>query len=221
MPDEHWLHQQWQSAWQGLGAQGDGKVLLDALLAAWLSPQRHYHTLQHLSECLQCFESLRGEAQHPHEVVMDIWFHDAVYDVRASDNEQRSADWAVSALTGAGVGPAAVQRVRDLIMATCHAAIPQGGDARLLVDIDLAILGSDAGRYAQFEEQVRAEYAWVFGPVFRYRRRAILQQFRLRQPLYATAHFRQQRELQARQNLTWAINRLNWKNILLGVADGV
>lgn len=154
---------------------------------------------------------------HHHEVAIALWFHDAVYDVRATDNEQRSADWAVAALTAAGVDPDAVRRIYTLIMATCHSALPEPGDAQLIVDIDLAILGADTPRYAQFEQQVRAEYAWVFGPVFRLKRRAILQQFLRRSPLYVNSYFRQHREPQAHRNLHWAIGRLSGWRILLGV----
>ena len=46
-------------------------------------------------------------------------------------------------------------------MATRHAALPAGGDEQLLVDIDLAILGASAARFAEYERQIRAEYAFV------------------------------------------------------------
>jgi len=46
-------------------------------------------------------------------------------------------------------------------MATAHHDEPEGRDATLVVDIDLAILGTDPARFAEYEQQVRAEYAEV------------------------------------------------------------
>ena len=59
----------------------------------------------------------------------------------------------------------------------CHAARPATADEALLVDIDLAILGAAEERFAQYEAQIRAEYAWVDDALFRSRRREVLTGF--------------------------------------------
>jgi predicted metal-dependent HD superfamily phosphohydrolase len=93
-------------------------------------------------------------------------------------------------------------------MATRHAALPETLDEELLVDIDLAILGAPQERFAQYEAQVRAEYAWVDDAVFRGRRRDVLTGFLARPTIYATAHFRALLEAAARTNLERSIARL-------------
>jgi len=198
----------WRRAWQGLGATGDGLALRDALLEAWSGPPRHYHTLRHLHDCLALFETVLDAAQHAGEVEIALWFHDAIYDPRAPDNEQRSADWAAQALTGAGVDAAAVARVHALVMATRHAVEPEGQDQQLLVDIDLAILGAGRERFDEYEVEVREEYAWVPGPVFRHKRRQILAGFLARGRIYSTPVFAQRFEAAARDNLARALAAL-------------
>lgn len=69
------------------------------------------------------------------------------------------------------------QRVRALIMATCHDAEPEGDDARRLVDIDLAILGADPARFAEYDAQVREEYRWVPDWLYRRKHREVLAGF--------------------------------------------
>lgn len=198
----------WISAWQALGASGDSRALMDRLLAAYGEPQRKYHTLQHLGECLSLFERCRQLAEHPAEVEMALWFHDAVYDVRGQDNEARSAAWARAELQAAGVAAEVVDRVVGHIMATCHAALPEGVDQQLLVDIDLAILGAPRPRFIEYEEQVRAEYEWVPGWLFRRKRRDILKEFLARQPIYNTPLIRAELESRARENLADSIAAL-------------
>jgi len=192
----------WIAAWRQLGVAPPAG-LHAALLAAWSEPQRHYHTLQHLAECLTLAAELREEMTHPAEVVLALWFHDAVYDVRAHDNEARSAQWAAQALVEAGVAPDACARIDALIMATCHgaAAAPGTPDSAVLVDIDLAILGSDAPRFAEYEAQIRAEYAWVPPDVFGVKRRDVLRGFLDRHLIYITNTMHARFEAQARHNL--------------------
>ena len=160
------------------------------LLQAWAEPQRHYHTTQHLRECLALLEPELHSAQHPGEVELALWFHDAVYDPKGKDNEARSADWACQALAQAGADEAMLQRVRVLIMATCHDAESVDPDARLLVDIDLAILGAEPARFAEYDAQVRAEYRWE-----------VLAGFLARPAIYGTERFRERLEGRARENL--------------------
>ncbi|WFC41995.1 N-methyl-D-aspartate receptor NMDAR2C subunit [Pseudoxanthomonas sp. SE1] len=191
----------WQRAWAGIGATGEGGVLFAQLKAAYAEQQRHYHTLQHLGECLSVFDAARGLAERPHEVELALWFHDAIYDIKAHDNEQRSADWARDALRDAGVAAEAAQRVHALVMATRHTAVPSGRDEQLLVDIDLSILGAERARFDEYEQQIRKEYAYVPGFLFRRKRREILKGFLDRPAIYSTPYFHDRLEDRARNNL--------------------
>jgi len=197
----------WNRAWQTLGLPAPA-ALLPRLLACYAEPRRHYHTAQHLGECLTHLERVWAQAERPGEIALALWFHDAIYDVHAPDNEAQSAAWARRALQEAGAPDDVAGRVHALVMATRHDAPPQGGDARLLVDIDLAILGAAPERFAEYEQQIRAEYAHVPAAVFNARRRALLADFLARQPLYLTPHFHAELEAQARANLQTALARL-------------
>ncbi|MGO4396005.1 N-methyl-D-aspartate receptor NMDAR2C subunit [Variovorax sp. M-6] len=200
------LRASWDGAWRDLGTKLTGDTLFDALLARYDEPQRAYHTRQHLAECLLHFERERAHAEHPGEVALALWFHDAIYDLGRHDNEARSADWARQALLGAGVAPEAAERVHALVMATRHDAVPEGNDARLLVDIDLAILGAPPERFAEYERQIRVEYAHIAPEVFEPRRREILSRFLARDPLYLTAPMRARLESTAHLNLQRAVD---------------
>lgn len=194
----------WQRAWTGIGARGEGRSVCEQLLAYYSEQHRHYHTLQHLDECLAMFESVRELAEHPDEIELALWFHDAIYDTHRPDNEERSADWARTALIDAGVAIDSADRVHALIMATRHTANPILPDEQLLVDIDLSILGAEQARFDEYEEQIRKEYAFVPRWLFRRKRRAILQGFLDRPSIYSTAHFRHALEERARANLKQA-----------------
>lgn len=204
MPDLKHLHHHWLHTWSEL-QHTPPLGLYEQLLQAYSEPQRHYHTLQHLAECLQLQSESAHLAQRPAEIAIALWFHDAVYDVKAHDNEARSADWAVTALQAAGVSAEVQTSVHALIMATEHTAAPLAGDAALLVDIDLAILAATPARFAEYERQIRQEYAWVPEDVFMAKRHAVLQSFMSRQHIYNTAFFHQILENQARANLQKAL----------------
>lgn len=198
------FEQRWQRLWNELGIPAPAG-LFTALLNAYSEPQRHYHTLQHLDECLAHFDALRQLAEHPAEIELALWFHDGVYDVHARDNEARSAEWADNALLAAGLAPDACERVHALIMATCHDALPTTLDAQLLTDIDLAILGAGPARFAEYEAQIRAEYAHVPQALFIEKRRQILQGFLDREHIFQTQPCRARFEAAAGRNLDHAI----------------
>lgn len=191
----------WNAAWGALGVAPADEALCIELQRSYSEPQRHYHTLQHLGECLAWFEREHALAEHPGEVAIALWFHDAVYDVHAHDNEARSAEWARSAMLAAGVQREAAERVHALVMATRHDAVPEGRDAELLIDIDLSILGAEQERFDEYERQVHAEYAFVPDEVRLPRRRAILQRFLAREAIYATPRMHALLEARARANL--------------------
>ena len=167
------------------------KDILDLLKARYAEPHRRYHTLEHIEHCLREFDP--RQAREPEAVELAIWFHDAVYDTRRSDNEERSAAWLLELMPEA-------KRAAELILATKHhrASTP---DEALLVDVDLAILGQSKERFDRYEKQIREEYAWVPGLLFRRKRRKILRGFLERPFIYGTEAFRAKYEAAARANL--------------------
>jgi predicted metal-dependent HD superfamily phosphohydrolase len=193
----------WTEAWRALGIEAPDLALCAELQRRYGEPQRRYHTMQHLGECLAWFEREKALAERPGEVALALWFHDAIYDVHAHDNEARSADWAREAVRGAG--EEAAERIHALVMATRHDAVPEGRDAELLIDIDLSILGAEPARFAEYERQVHAEYAFVPDEVRLPRRRAILQRFLDRDAIYATPRMHALLEARARINLQQSI----------------
>jgi predicted metal-dependent HD superfamily phosphohydrolase len=202
------LQHSWRRAWTSLGVDDTNNSLFDELIARYSETHRKYHTLQHLNECIAKLEAALELAEHPGEVEIGLWFHDAVYDVKRQDNELQSALWAKSSTLEAGATPQCADRICALVMATQHAARPSSRDEQLLVDIDLSILGAPQERFDEYELQIRQEYAWVPDGLFHRKRRAILEDFLARPFIYCTSYFRSAFEAAARENLRRSISRL-------------
>jgi predicted metal-dependent HD superfamily phosphohydrolase len=141
----------------------------------------------------------------PGEAALALWYHDAIYDTHASDNEARSAALARAVLAAAGAQEPTIVSVERLILATKHDAVPRDRDAQILVDIDLSILGADEPRYQEYETQIRREYAWVDEGAFRSGRTKVLRSFLDRPFIYSTTEFRSRLEAPARNNLARAL----------------
>jgi predicted metal-dependent HD superfamily phosphohydrolase len=202
--------QRWTDDWARLGLTGDA-ALLERLLASHAGPGRHYHTLQHLSECLSLFAEVAHLAARPGEAAIALWFHDAIYVPRAPDNEARSAAWAAEVLRATGAAEAVIARIEALIMATAGHEAPRHPDAHLVIDHDLAIRGAAPARFAEYEQQVRAEYAAVPVDLYRQKRGELLASFLARPAIYGTPELHARLEAQARINLCHAIAGSNSK----------
>ncbi len=198
----------WHATWQSLAPRAPAPELWAALTGRYQEPHRHYHTLQHLDACLRHLARLNAPSQRPHEIALALWFHDAIYDIGASDNEQRSADWAQAALQDCGGAQEVAERVHAAIMVTRHDQPPATPDQQILLDVDLAILGAPAAVFDGYEQQIGREYQAVEPAAFRANRRRILQGFLDRPRIYHTAFFRDAREAQARANLGRSIAAL-------------
>lgn len=172
------------------------------LQARYGEPHRRYHVLDHVTEVLAALPG-GPSAEDPVAVRLAAWFHDAVYDPRATDNEAASAALATRTLSGWGAPASTVRRVHALVLATDHRRPPPEGDrdAALLVDADLAILGAAPVRYDAYVAAVRAEYAHVDDDAWRTGRAAVLDTLLARRPLYRTAAARARGEDRARANV--------------------
>jgi predicted metal-dependent HD superfamily phosphohydrolase len=197
----------WLRLWHSARCSGNGAVWYEKLKQAYAEPQRHYHNQQHISECLAEFDGAKHLSQQPAAVELALWFHDAVYDPKAADNEERSAALAGNCLEIGGL-PKLAESVRELIMATKFHNAAVGSDSSLMVDVDLTILGQGAERFTEYEAQIREEYRWVPDPVFKPKRAEILQRFLERTRIYTTDFLATKYEQQARRNLANSIGLL-------------
>jgi predicted metal-dependent HD superfamily phosphohydrolase len=174
----------------------------------YAEPHRHYHNQQHIADCLGEFDQVRQLAVEPEAVEFAIWFHDAIYDSRASDNEERSAELAQTWLKQAGAADTLTNSIGRLVLATKAHDGTLHLDAPLLVDVDLAILGQSPRRFWEYENGIRSEYDWVDPKTFASKRVEILQRFLARPRLYHAEFFFARLEDQARSNLRASIEQL-------------
>lgn len=198
----------WQSVWIELGGAEANGELFQRLVTCYSEPHRKYHTMQHLGECFALFDRVGSFAEQRGEVELALWFHDAIYNTRESDNEIRSAELARESAIAGGVSGDRATRIFELVMVTKHNALPAGRDAEVLVDVDLGILGAESARFDEYEIQVRQEYSWVPDFLYRRERRKVLQEFAHRRSIYSTEYFRDEFESRARDNLARSLARL-------------
>jgi predicted metal-dependent HD superfamily phosphohydrolase len=169
------------------------------LLECYSEPQRAYHTLQHLEECLLILDDAKktGLIAQPDLIEMALWFHDAVYDPQSSENEMLSAQMALEALGDSELA----REVARLILLTKSHQPEEGPDDAWIIDIDLAIFAQPMDRVLEYERQIRQEYAWVPEEVYVEKRGEILSGFLQRKQIYLTAWARERFEARARENL--------------------
>jgi predicted metal-dependent HD superfamily phosphohydrolase len=194
-----------QAGWVQLLAQlgvsaDDARRAFTELAARYSSPDRHYHTLDHIAALLEALAGA-GEAAADPAVLLAVWLHDVVYDSRAADNEDQSAAFAQGLLAALGLPGGLREEVRRLILLTKTHQV-QVGDAagRLLVDADLAILGAEPAAYDRYAQAIRREYAWVDEDAYRTGRRKVLEGFLQRGRIFSTPTFARL-EAAARANL--------------------
>lgn len=203
------LEERWKETWQKLHADTAPQAVFDELIQAYSSIDRFYHNLAHIEDCLAIFDQTKSLAAHPEEVEPAIWFHDAVYDTKRGDNEQKSAEWAERVIRQLGLGSDIAERVSASILATCHNTEVGTADAQLMADVDLSILGANVDAFWRYEENIRKEYAWVPESLFRRRRAEILRGFLSRSHIYYRKQYKEMFEEKARLNLQQAVAKLS------------
>ena len=137
------LEEAWQetAARAGLAGPEAGEVFQD-LSRRYSEPGRAYHDLDHIAAMLKTVSEFEGTMQDDVAVRLAVWFHDAVYDSHANDNEERSAELARHTLSRASLDSRLLDKLSEHIIATKHHANTKDNDTALFLDIDLAILSA-------------------------------------------------------------------------------
>lgn len=159
---KHFLH-----TLRALGAKMyHAPALHVALLKAWDEPHRIFHNREHLRGCLFHLEQERWggliDTVDRGILALALWFHDAVYDVKAPDNEEKSAAWAMQSLALLDLSAEHLEKVRHLILSTKLSYTRT--ECKLeawMHDLDLHVFGIPLERFAQSTQDIRREFAWV------------------------------------------------------------
>jgi predicted metal-dependent HD superfamily phosphohydrolase len=198
----------WNQLWRRVAGQDAPPETYHELVSLYSQQHRYYHNLRHIAECLAEFSHVRDLAQQPDAVELAIWFHDAVYDTHAQDNEEKSAHLAKERIADAGGRADLCESVTALVLATKSHDPSLHPDAPLLVDVDLSILGQVKKRFQEYEDQIRREYEWVPEATFAEKRAEILERFLARERIYSTERFFDKYEKRARSNLQDSVRTL-------------
>jgi len=172
----------WSSLMSNLGFSENTDTYTD-LKRRYNENHRKYHNVAHIESVLIEFGKTRYIAENNSSVELALWFHDAIYNTFSKSNEKESADLAVS-------------------------FISSNSGTRLIVDIDLSILGTAESRYEEFETAIRKEYKYVPWFIFKRKRIELLQYFLDRESIYSQEYYIDSLEKQARVNIKNAIAKL-------------
>lgn len=201
------LWERWEVLCRRVDADPDAaKRWRDDLRVRHAEPHRYYHTADHLVAVLDALEVIDAN-----EVASEFatFFHDAIYDPRAVDNELRSAELARVAL-----GELCATVDADLVSGCIEATAGHQRDAdtgcdssafssvvSAFLDADLSILGAPRSVYDAYARSIRAEYAHVPERAYREGRSAVLADFASRPKIFSTDRAIERWETQARLNL--------------------
>jgi predicted metal-dependent HD superfamily phosphohydrolase len=204
------LRAEWLDLLARLGVGEDkARRLFMRIADAYSAPARYHHNLRHIAEVLGALRSYPEPVAAADALAAAAWFHDIVYDPAVEDNEERSAEKAARELRALGVAENTVIAVRDLVMATNpDRAREPTGDAAVLVDADMSVLGADDERYDKYAQAIRSEYA-IFPPdEYRSGRGDFLKALHKRESLFRSSWFREKFEARARANIAREIEHL-------------
>jgi predicted metal-dependent HD superfamily phosphohydrolase len=201
------------------------REVLDDVIGRHRQEHRRYHGLRHVvwvlrharalesvvPECTGCATTYDAAA-----VAAAAFFHDAIYDPTSDDNEERSAVLAGHQLGSLGWPEDRISIVASLVRATAghvgdaapavgagtSSRQPSPAERNVLLDADLAVLGSEPNAYGAYATGVRSEYNHLTNAQWAAGRAAVLRRLLERHSLYRTEPARAWWESRARANLT-------------------
>ncbi|MBD5778807.1 hypothetical protein IEN85_04840 [Pelagicoccus sp. NFK12] len=185
--------------------------LLARLSRAYQTGDRHYHTLEHVIDCLSTLSSYPSPPS-PLSIELALWYHDAIYDPNRSDNEAQSALFMESEFAAAELDPQILGQAKALVLATSHKETASNEAEAIIADVDMAILATPPARYLQYTQQIRKEYSCFDDASYRVGRSTFLKTFLSQSQIFQTAHYRDMFENRARINMGEELKRLKAKD---------
>jgi predicted metal-dependent HD superfamily phosphohydrolase len=171
--------------------------------------KRHYHTIEHLENLLRQLDLIRDEIQDWDAILFTLFYHDVVYNVFKSDNEEQSAILAEKRMQRLGVPTDRIDRCRAQILATKSHQVSPDSDTNYFTDADLSALGMPWNEYSMYYLGVRKEYSIYPDFIYNRGRKKVLNHFLSMDRLFKTDYFHEKYEEQAKQNIKHEIELLS------------
>lgn len=200
------MRDRWLNLCQRVGSS-HAEAWWQRLSTAYCEPVRAYHNLVHIKACLDLIDQHEQIFDEPDLARVAIWFHDAVYQPLAKDNEAASAALARECVATTSVADRA-ELIAQIILATRHTGEPLSGDTAAVADIDMSILASDSLAYERYAAAIRLEYPTVTDAQFAAGRSAFIRGLLSRAKIYHLPYFAARWEQLARTNLQRELDRL-------------
>lgn len=174
--------------------------------------ENFYHHWLHIVSCLNDFYEIRKMSENPDALELAIIFHDIIYTPWASDNEEKSAEFASQYLKNLWYDDNFINQVKRLILMTKHDKTPQTIDEKIIIDIDLAIFWKNQNFYNRYISNIRDEFKrniqWLTNEKFNEWRLSFLEDFSSRENIYHTNYFQEKYWNQAKENLKYEKQKL-------------
>lgn len=182
----------------GLAAAASERLAAD-LHSRYAEPHRVYHDTRHIEFML---EFVREHAlQLDPAQTLAVLYHDAIYELQAQDNEERSAALLEQHLGGA-LPEAVVSEAAAIVRDTAQHGIEEprlaSASGSLVLDIDVANMSLDYDEFSIWSQRVVDEFGG--GPGIEEGRRAFLTRF-LKRPRLAMSETLGWMEAPMRENL--------------------
>lgn len=208
----HDLQSRFAGLMRRLGLEPHAEAVYRILAGDYSESGRHYHTLEHVQLCLARVDEVRERLDDADGAELALWFHDAVHDPAADDNELRSA-FLFDRLAGIHIPTDRADRIHAMIMATRHAGDTAGdGDAAYVADIDLSGFAAPWPEVQRRTRLLRQECGHLNDADFEQESRKFFDKLLARPSIYLSDHFRETCEQQARRN----IEKLMHKGLFVG-----
>ncbi|MCO7225118.1 hypothetical protein [Pleionea sp. CnH1-48] len=201
-----------EQRWQQLFSKGYNTSIVqqhfDKITTYYNEAHRYYHTLKHIEACLKHFDEVSEQIDEPESFELALWYHDVIYSTRRKDNEKQSANLAEQCLQQINYPSNQIATVKRLINITAHPSPVHSEDEKLMVDIDLSILGAPTDIFMNYERNVRSEFRWVPNLIYKIERKKVLESFIKEENIYKTNYFKDKLEKNARSNIQKLIKSL-------------
>ena len=203
-----WLKQQWIQLSSPFDPALSGEIFEEIILA-YTGKGRYYHTTDHLVHLLQLSRDYSSYLSDKTAIDFAIFFHDIVYNVTRSDNEEKSAVFAEEKLARLGFSREKTELVKNHILATkTHQPNIENNDQLFFLDFDMSILGAEELVYVDYTKRVRQEFSIFPANMYRKGRRQFLENTLATAFIFHTEPFRLRLEERARENLRKELEEL-------------